>query len=395
MNSRRRFIRSSLLSGIPFLVSSNTLFVENILANNSPAMTWEQVKPGTLISFPGDYGSHPSFRLEWWYLTGWLNSISSSYGFQVTFFRFGTEYRSKRNLSFDSSQIIFVHCSISDPDRNRLLTTQKIGRQGIGPVTVEEGDLLLQFEGILFFRKKQVDEYVVKINERDFNLDLIVIPPALSGSNYPPVLNGDNGFSQKAPDKKFASYYYSRPNLSITGNLGLNQKSKVSGIGWLDHEWTSELLRDDFVGWDWIGINLIDGSSLMIFKVRRKDGSIGWTDYSFFDKSQNKKPIYEFNKIFNNQEPDKLKTTDEISWRPIKTWRSSRSGAVYPISQSIFINEVEYGIIPLMNNQEIDATQSTGNYYWEGAVSMTSGELKIGIGYLELTGYTAPLLIGN
>ena len=91
----------------------------------------------------------------------------------------------------------------------------------------------------------------------------------------------------------------------------------------------------------------------------------------------------------------RLKTTDEISWRPIKTWRSSRSGAVYPISQSIFINEVEYGIIPLMNNQEIDATQSTGNYYWEGAVSMTSGELKIGIGYLELTGYAAPLLIGN
>ena len=98
MNSRRRFIRSSLLSGIPFLVSSNTLFVENILANNSPAMTWEQVKPGTLISFPGDYGSHPSFRLEWWYLTGWLNSISSSYGFQVTFFRFGTEYRSKKKF---------------------------------------------------------------------------------------------------------------------------------------------------------------------------------------------------------------------------------------------------------------------------------------------------------
>ena len=397
MISRRRFLSSSFLVGVPFFASSNIFFLKTSEADDYGETLWEKVKPGKTISFPNDHGSHPSFRLEWWYLTGWLNDMTVPYGFQVTFFRLGTGYRFQENTSFDSSQIVFVHCSISDPNQNRLFVAQKIGRPGIGPVGIKKEDMRLQFEDILFFREEKADKYFLRMNQREFNLNLAITPPGQFGSRFAPVLNGENGFSQKGPNKDYASYYYSRPNLGITGDLSIHQKNprKVSGIGWLDHEWMSQLLMDDFVGWDWIGINLIDGSSLMVFKIRKQDGSIGWSDYSFIDKSQQKRVIREFNGVFSDQRERHFKNKNEVIWRTRKNWRSPRSGAIYPIEQSIFINKVEYGIIPIMNDQEVDALQSTGNYYWEGAVTMISGKKEIGVGYLELTGYAAPLSIGS
>ena len=397
MISRRRFLSSSFLVGAPFFASSNIFFLKTSEADDYGETLWEKVKPGKTINFPNDHGSHPSFRLEWWYLTGWLNDMKVPYGFQVTFFRLGTGYRFQENTSFDSSQIVFVHCSISDPNQNRLFVAQKIGRPGIGPVGIKKEDMRLQFEDILFFREEKADKYFLRMNQREFNLNLAITPPGQFGSRFAPVLNGENGFSQKGPNKDYASYYYSRPNLGITGDLSLHQKNprKVSGIGWLDHEWMSQLLMDDFVGWDWVGINLIDGSSLMVFKIRKQDGSIGWSDYSFIDKSQQKRVIREFNGVFSDQKERHFKNKNEVIWRTRKNWRSPRSGAIYPIEQSIFINKVEYGIIPLMSDQEVDALQSTGNYYWEGAVTMVSGKKEIGVGYLELTGYAAPLSIGS
>ena len=127
MIGRRRFLSSSFFVGIPFFASSNICFLKTTEADDYAETLWEKVRPGKIISFPNDHGSHPSFRLEWWYLTGWLNDMSSSYGFQVTFFRLGTRYRFQKNTSFDSSQIVFVHCSISDPNQNRLFAGQKIG----------------------------------------------------------------------------------------------------------------------------------------------------------------------------------------------------------------------------------------------------------------------------
>ena len=116
----------------------------------------------------------------------------------------------------------------------------------------------------MYFLGRKRDEYFLRINQRKFNLNLTITPPGQFGSRFSPVLNGENGFSQKVLIK-IMSYYYSRPNLRITGDLSFIKKnSKVSGIGWLDHEWMSELLMDDFVGWDWIGINLIDGFWLMV-----------------------------------------------------------------------------------------------------------------------------------
>jgi len=159
MISRRRFLNSSFFAGVPFFASSNIFFLKATNADDYAEILWEKVKPGKIISFPNDHGSHPSFRLEWWYLTGWLNDMSVSYGFQLTFFRLGTKYRLQKNTSFDSSQIIFVHCSISDPNKNGLFTAQKIGRPGIGPVDVKKEDMRLQVEDILFFREEKSDKY--------------------------------------------------------------------------------------------------------------------------------------------------------------------------------------------------------------------------------------------
>ena len=151
MISRRRFLSSSFFIGFPFFASSNIFFLKTTEADDYSEILWEKVKPGKIIRFPNDHGSHPSFRLEWWYLTGWLNDMSLSYGFQVTFFRLGTRYKSQENTSFDSSQIVFVHCSISDPNQNRLFMAQKIGRPGIGPVDIKKRRHATSIRGYFIF----------------------------------------------------------------------------------------------------------------------------------------------------------------------------------------------------------------------------------------------------
>ena len=151
MISRRRFLSSSFFIGIPFFASSNMFFLKTTEADDYSETLWEKVKPGKIIRFPNDHGSHPSFRLEWWYLTGWLNDMSLSYGFQVTFFRLGTRYKFQENTSFDSSQIVFVHCSISDPNQNRLFMAQKIGRPGIGPVDIKKERYATSIRGYFIF----------------------------------------------------------------------------------------------------------------------------------------------------------------------------------------------------------------------------------------------------
>jgi predicted secreted hydrolase len=299
------------------------------------------VMPGRKLVFPRDHGAHPEYRIEWWYVTGWLDE---PYGFQITFFRARPEEESENPSRFNPRQILFAHAALADPGRGRLLHDQRAARAGFSLAQAETDrtgvwidDWNLVLEG---------DRYRSHIVARDFEFDFTFFARDI-------VLQGDAGFSRKGHRAHEASYYYSRPQLAVVGRLN---GRPVSGTGWLDHEWSSAVMAPEAVGWDWAGLNLLDGGAVMGFRMRDKTGG---THYA----------------------------PPGVSLKPLRTWRSPRTGVEYPVSMQLNDLRLE----PLMDDQELDSRLSTGTIYWEGAVRAFRGSEWVGRGYLELTGYWKPM----
>jgi predicted secreted hydrolase len=299
------------------------------------------VTPNRKFVFPRDHGAHPEYRVEWWYVTGWL---AGPIGFQITFFRARPEESSDNPSKFNPKQILFAHAALSDPRRGRLLHDQRAARAGFSLAHAELDrtgvwidDWRLELEG---------KRYEAKIAAREFELDLSLFATQL-------VLQGEGGFSRKGRRPAEASYYYSRPQLNVVGKL--NGKD-VEGTAWLDHEWSSAYLAPEASGWDWCGINLFDGGSLMAFQMRSQKGGLHFAPPG-------------------------------VAFKPLRTWKSPRTGVEYPVAMQV--NDLV--LKPLMDDQELDSRASTGTIYWEGAVRAFSKDNEIGRGYLELTGYWKPM----
>ena len=211
-------------------------------------------------------------------------------------------------------------------------------------------------------------------------------------------MQGEHGFSRKGPNPLQSSYYYSRPQLTVSGTIERNGKPQaVYGRAWLDHEWSSEVLSADALGWDWVGLNLQDGGALMAFRIRGADGATLWAGGSRRDARG----------AVTNFAPD------AVRFEGLRRWRSPRSGAEYPVAMRVEAGGLSLDLEPLMDDQELDSRASTGTIYWEGAVraynggegavrSTHGGEgavrasaagKPLGRGYLELTGYWKKLVL--
>jgi predicted secreted hydrolase len=317
------------------------------------------------IRFPEDHGSHPQFRTEWWYVTGWLTTRGGeSLGFQITFFRSKPPIDEANPSSFAARQILIAHCAISDPKHGQLWQDQRVRRAGFGLAEVAQGDTSIWVNKWMLRRKAGV--YAAKIAAEDFSIDLQL------SETQPPLLNGAAGFSRKGPEMSAASYYYSVPHLKVAGMISRKGSTdSVIGEAWFDHEWSSEYLDRDAVGWNWIGINLDDGGALMAFSIRGAHGEQRWaggTIRSSDGQLQELQPA-------------------EVSFLPGRIWVSSRTGVSYPVHWMVRAGAREIELAPLFDDQENDTRQSTGAIYWEGAVRALAGGRIVGRGYLELTGY--------
>ena len=327
------------------------------------------VVPGHALEFPGDYGSHPQFGIEWWYVTGWLvTGEQQRLGFQVTFFRTRLPVADANPSAFAPTQLLIAHCAISDPARGHLWQDQRIRRAGLGLAEAGIGDTRVRVDDWLLERRDSV--YQVQIAAEDFalNLSLEVTQPVL--------LNGVAGFSQKGPSPQSASYYYSQPHLRVSGSIArATRRDTVSGEAWLDHEWSSQSLDSQADGWDWIGLNLDDGGAVMAFRIRGHQGQSYWAGGTLRDASGN---VQSFG-------------PDDVGFTPVRRWRSPRTGISYPVSWRLRLGARQFAIEPLLDDQENDARFSSGALYWEGAVSALEAAHAVGSGYLELTGYDRPL----
>lgn len=325
--------------------------------------------PPLRMTFPRDHGAHPQRRTEWWYITGQAQAGDRTFGFQVTFFRSRVESTQAMQSKFAAKQILFAHAAVTDVQGAKLWHDDRIAREGMDIALAAEDDARLRLRDWSLLREG--DAWHAVVPAAGFALDL------RCAATQPALLQGRQGLSRKGPREDQASYYYSLPQLAVAGRISLQGRDfQVSGKAWMDHEWSDEYLAAEAVGWDWIGMNLDDGSALMGFRIRRKDGSTLW-DGGAFRSAQG--DLY-------------VASPGETEFRPQRRWTSALSGASYPVEWMVRTPADIYTVRAVIDNQELDSRNSTGAIYWEGLADLIDSQgRRVGRGYLEMTGYAGRL----
>lgn len=351
-------------------------------AGPAKAADTDPVRRGRPLAFPRDHGAHLGARTEWWYATGWLGRPEApSHGFQVTFFRSRTGLAQDLPGRLAPRHLLFAHAAVTDLAAGRHWHDQRIVRwngeldasappRQAGAATDDArvwiGPWSMQRDGGTW--RARVDS---RQERQPWALDLVL------QRTQPLLLQGDAGFSRKGPEERHASHYYSEPQLAAHATVTTaGRQRQAQGHAWLDHEWSDEILAADAVGWDWIGFNLFDGAALTAFQLRRRDGSAPWAGGSHRSGAGALT-------IFG---------ADDVRWVPGRRWRSPVTGADYPLAWQVATPAGTFGVHALLDAQELDSRQGTGTLYWEGLSELRDGDgRRVGLGYLELTGYAGTL----
>jgi predicted secreted hydrolase len=295
---------------------------------------------------------------------------------------------------FAASELVFAHAALTDLEGRRLRHDQRIARSGFGVARAHVGDTDVQlYDWHLAREDLEVDSSThpaagsspaadassprnrfrtrITSDVAGFRFDLTI------DATQPLLLQGEAGLSRKGPGPEQTSHYYSEPQLAVRGTLVLDGRAApVQGRAWLDHEWSDAFLDRDAVGWDWIGMNLMDGSALTAFRLRRADGSALYAGGSFRARGG----------AVRNFAPT------EVSFTPLRTWQSPASQARYPVEWRIDTPAGRFVVAALLDDQELDSRASTGAIYWEGLSELRNAQgRRVGEGYLELTGYVGAL----
>jgi predicted secreted hydrolase len=342
--------------------------------------TFQSATAGYRYNFPKDHGSHPSYRTEWWYYTGHLRSKTGrSFGFELTFFRRGVPPEDIKTLpsKWSIKHIYLAHFAVTDITGKQFHFSEKLSREGLGKAGADESRLRVWIDD--WRAEASTDpsgNHTLAARDQTHALALTLEPAK------PPVAHGSDGISRKGGDKGQASHYYSFTRLKTTGSLTINgERFEVSGFSWMDHEFGSSDLGADQVGWDWFSIQLENNTELMLYRMRRKDGSSDLASSGTV--------------VSTDGRTRHLEVTD-FEIESTATWTSSESKATYPSRWQLRFPAVDLvlDVIPLLADQELRTSRSTKVSYWEGAVVVTGtkqGRPIKGQGYVELTGYAERL----
>jgi predicted secreted hydrolase len=350
-----------------------SLSVAEILRGTDDAGYAKALEPRA-FHFPEDHGPHPEFRTEWWYYTGNLETRDGRrFGFQLTFFRSAlappAPKAPARTSAWATRQAYLAHFTVTDVAGKRFRSFERWGRGALG-LAGAEGDPFRVWVGD-WSATAEKDALPVHLHAAqgtqgtpgNTTLDLVL------QEGKPPVLQGDRGLSRKSDEPGNASYYYSLTRMPASGTLRLGDESfAVTGSAWMDREWSTSSLGKDQIGWDWFALQLADRREIMLYQLRKTDGSI--------DPSSSGTVVGPAGEV-------RRLGRDDFSLTVLDRWRSPRSGAVYPARRRLRIpaEGLDLEIAPLLADQELDVSFR----YWEGAVAI-SGNAE-GRGYVEMTGY--------
>ena len=324
------------------------------------------------LSFPEDHGPHPEFRSEWWYFTGNLAAADGRhFGFQLTFFRVAlSPVAEPRKSAWATNQAWMAHFALTDSVAGRFHAAERLGRGALGIAGAEASPFRVWVDDWQAAGRTPVGAFPLRLRASDGD---VAVELELSAMK-PPVLQGDQGWDRKGPEPGNASYYYAHTRLTAEGSVQTRDaRFAVTGTAWMDREWSTSALGADLAGWDWLSLQLSDGRDLMLYRLRRKDGSA-----DAFSKGA----------LILADGTRIALSVREFALQPRRWWSSPTTGVRYPVAWSIDIPAMQLAleIEPRLNDQELDLSAR----YWEGAVrakGRAGGEKLTGQGYLELAGY--------
>lgn len=329
---------------------------------------YKKAMPGYKFSFPRDHSSHEEFKTEWWYYTGHLrDEEGKKYGYELTFFRSGVADASSKK----PTNVYLAHFAVSDINNKKFHFFEKLTRSGLSLGSASSDVLHIYNDG---WRVDEAgNQMLLTADASKAGIKLALTP------KKPPAIHGKDGVSQKASCVGCASHYYSLTRLETKGLLFLDGKAKrVSGTSWMDHEFGSNQLTEEQIGWDWYSLQLNDNSELMLYIMRRRDGSL--------DKNSSGTLVSADGKVEHL-------SLSQFKIRSKSKWKSIASKGEYPQDWEVEIPEkqIRLSVKAEFENQELVTKRSTDVTYWEGAaaVSGTKGGKPIsGEGYVEMTGYS-------
>jgi predicted secreted hydrolase len=328
---------------------------------------WAIAVPGYAFSFPRDYGPHHSFRTEWWYFTGNIKTKEGrEFGYEVAFFRYGYRPPGKSARSrFVMNDLKFAHFAVTDVATHRFRFDSRTSRGAYGEAGFGEANRLAWIDS---WEVSFDGTFRLKADTKDYRVDLVLAP------EKPLVLQGENGLSQKADGLGHASYYYSITRLATSGTIRIGAENyEVSGVSWFDREWATNQLGPRQVGWNWFGIQLSDGSDLMLYQMRLNDGQIDPNSTgTWISPDGMAQPI----------------SRDAFHLQPQAFWASPSSKGRYPIEWRLQVPQL--GLDLLVTTPVKDQELRVGVTYWEGCIRLQgerAGKPVSGVGYMELTGY--------
>jgi predicted secreted hydrolase len=358
----------------------------SLVAQAAPADTagFARAQPGQPLMFPRDLGPHDDYQTEWWYYTGNLQSETGEhFGYQLTFFRRALrspDQRTPRASDWAADQVYMAHFALTDVAGNRHESFEKLSR-GAGGIAGAQADpfrVWLEDWSVTgeapsgdgpSYRQPPVR---LKAQADNIRVDLRLV------DTKAPVLQGDRGYSQKGSDAGNASYYYSLTRIATTGSVRVGGKSySVTGLSWMDHEHSTSYLGGGEAGWDWFSIQLDDQSELMLFRLRRADGSVD--------------PFSSGTYVAADGTTTRLQPGD-FTVEATGRWRSPTTGTEYPSGWRVTIPSpgLALEVAPYVKDQEMRVSY----VYWEGAVRVAgtaNGKPVNGNGYVELTGYAGSM----
>ena len=362
MNASRKLSRRAFAGGLALLgLGGGAARAQGFAGLGENAEGFAAVVPGRTFAFPGDHGPHPEFRIEWWYVTANLRDASgAAYGAQWTLFRQATRPGAQAQ-GWANQQIWMGHAAVTSADTHRH--GEAFARGGVGQAGVDTKPFLAwidawEMRGGNPMREAMLAPLDLKASGADFSYTLRL------DADRPLVLQGNAGYSRKS-ERGQASYYYSQPFFKASGRIGIGDKPvEVTGLAWMDREWSSQPLGPDQTGWDWFSLHLNSGEKLMLYRLRQQDGRNDLLGNWIAPDGRSAEIASAGNSI------TPVVVTDVAGRKVPTAWRVAIPARGFAIETSALNPKSWMG---------------TSFPYWEGPISFTGSHA--GLGYLEMTGY--------
>ena len=336
------------------------------------ATSWKEAAPGYTYVFPRDHASHPDYKIEWWYYTGNVAAKEGRrFGYQVTFFRVGVDQTPVNPSRWAIRDLFMTHLAVSDVSQQQYRYAERLSRGGPGVAGADVDRYRVWNEDWTASLDAQ-GRHVLLASDKGTGLNLVL------DEGKSPAIHGLGGISQKGAQAGNASHYYSLTRMPTRGTISVDgERVEVAGESWMDHEFGTSFLEPGQQGWDWLSIQLADGRDLMLYQLRRGDGS--------------RDPRSSGTLVSVDGRATHL-AVDDFTLAPAGATYQSANGAVYPMAWTVTVpsQALTLRVTTPLETQELSLEGSTGVFYWEGVIDIagkSGGKAVSGRGYLEMTGY--------